>query len=159
MSGEMSSRHNAGKRRRGGFASRNPVWRDEDVWAGAGSSEQAGLMDEPSLIQHKLRARSRVGQGWSSGSGVRPSSWSCPGAMATASRRTALDRASSHRTRPGRAPREPGILPLGASSVLTLPLQGRLYRVSFCRVQFLSSADAEGQLRHPLMPSLPWLPW
>lgn len=53
----MSSRHNTGKWRRGNFTSRDPVWRDEAVWAcqrdGAGGWEQEGLMDEPLPDLHK----------------------------------------------------------------------------------------------------------
>lgn len=88
----MSSRRNAGKRRREIFTSRNPVWQAKDVWAcerdrRAGGSVQLRLLDEafPETEQDHFPGERR--QGRSAHTVTRltgDSSLSCPSSMVTA---------------------------------------------------------------------------
>lgn len=161
------------KQRRGDFASRNPVWRDEDDRAherdGAGSWEQAGLMDEPLPEPSQAARPDGGGRDGNSGSGDRRQLTELSRRHGNSVRGTRVHSKHTASLRPALPAPAPlrragllgssGLCRLQGQSALPLPLQGLCsYHVSFGCVQLLSRADVEGQLRHPQMPSVPRLP-
>lgn len=155
----MSSRHNTGKWRRGNFTSRDPVWRDEAVWAcqrdGAGGWEQEGLMDEPLPDLHKPPQRGagrEPPEPGESGPGDRRQLILLSGRHGNSghgtrlqSKHTAFDRACSDYTAlcsGAAAPRELGLLAAPRISPLS-----SLYRDAFVRFRFAVSSSSPGLMR------------
>lgn len=173
----MSSRHNTEKWRRENFTSRNPVWRDKDVWAcerdgAAARSGQGAWMSLSRACRSCFPRRAGAGQPrvpGDSGSGDRRQliklsrrhGNSVPG-IRVWSKHTAFDQVCSDytsRAQLSRGSSGAGDFAAWRISPVSFSIGALFYQGSFCPVQFLSRANVQGQPRHPLtLPSFPWLP-